>query len=147
MNEQNESGFDNYGMYAEPQQDAAPAKPTAPEKSLVVPAMKLYLIRNARGQYFNWSNGPDPWGSLSEACIYRNSIDAGKDAHSFGPLAEVVEIDLLAPIRILRELFETGDLEDHFYHIRETECLGWEGPKLVRWGKAVEVAKKLMENL
>ena len=48
------------------------------------------------------------------------------------------------PIQVLRDLFEAGDLEDHFYAIREREGQGWEGPRMVKWGAACEAARKLM---
>lgn len=48
------------------------------------------------------------------------------------------------PIQVLRNLFEAGSLEDHFYAIRESEGQGWEGPRMVKWGKACEAARKLM---
>jgi hypothetical protein len=50
------------------------------------------------------------------------------------------------PIRVLHELFESGDLEDHFYHIRESEGEGWEGPRMLRWGRACEQARQLLKG-
>ena len=35
--------------------------------------------------------------------------------------------ELPDPIQVLRDLFEAGDLEDHFYAVREREGQGWEG--------------------
>jgi hypothetical protein len=137
-----DSKFDDHGMYMD-----ADWKPPAPRRPAAIPAMKLYLVRDHTGRYFNWTNGPDPWGPLSEARIYRDYVEVENDGWTARPAVEVIEIDTLAPIRILRELFETGHLEDHFYAIRENEGQGWEGPQIVRWGKAVEAAKKLMENL
>ena len=54
--------------------------------------------------------------------------------------------ELPDPIRVLHDLFEAGDLEDHFYAIREREGQGWEGPRMVKWGKACEAARKLMNR-
>jgi hypothetical protein len=57
----------------------------------------------------------------------------------------VVQTDKLPdPIQVLRDLFEAGGLEDHFYAIREREGLGWDGPRMMKWGKACEAARKLM---
>ena len=36
--------------------------------------------------------------------------------------------ELPDPIQVLQDLFEAGDLEDHFYAVREREGQGWEGP-------------------
>jgi len=33
---------------------------------------------------------------------------------------------------VLHELFEAGDLKNHFYATREREELGWEGPRMKR---------------
>jgi hypothetical protein len=52
--------------------------------------------------------------------------------------------ELPDPIQVLRDLFEAGGLEDHFYDIREREGQGWEGPRMVKWGKACEAARRLM---
>ena len=54
--------------------------------------------------------------------------------------------ELPDPIRVLHDLFEAGDLEDHFYAIREREGQGWEGPRMVKWGKACGAARKLMNR-
>ena len=54
--------------------------------------------------------------------------------------------ELPDPIQVLHDLFEAGDLEDHFYAIREREGQGWEGPCMVKWGKACEAARKLMNR-
>ncbi len=48
------------------------------------------------------------------------------------------------PIQVLKDLFEAGDLENHFYDIREREGQGWNGPRMVKWGKVCEAARKLM---
>jgi len=56
------------------------------------------------------------------------------------------ETDLPDPIQVLRDLFEAGGLEDHFYAVRESEGEGWEGPRMVKWGNACEAAKKLMKS-
>ncbi len=50
------------------------------------------------------------------------------------------------PIQVLHDLFEAGHLEDHFYAVRESEGQGWEGPRMVRWGKACEAARKLLNR-
>lgn len=52
--------------------------------------------------------------------------------------------ELPDPIQVFRDLFEAGNLEDHFYAVREREGQGWEGPRMVKWGKACEAARKLM---
>jgi len=54
--------------------------------------------------------------------------------------------ELPDPIQVLRDLFEAGGLEDHFYDIREREGQGWEGPRMVKWGRACEAAKELMKS-
>lgn len=48
------------------------------------------------------------------------------------------------PIDVIRRLFEVGCLEDHFYAVRDSECQGWEGPRMLAWGKACEDAAKLL---
>jgi hypothetical protein len=53
---------------------------------------------------------------------------------------------LLDPIKVLRDLFETGDLEDQAYIIREVEGQGSGGPKVCRWMQARNDAKTLMES-
>lgn len=50
------------------------------------------------------------------------------------------------PIRVLHELFEVGDLEDHYYAIREREGQGWDGPLMLRWGKACADARQLLKG-
>jgi hypothetical protein len=50
------------------------------------------------------------------------------------------------PIQTLRDLFDAGGLDDHFYRIRDSEGQGWEGPRMLKWGKACENAHKLMDN-
>ncbi|MGD0038835.1 MAG: hypothetical protein ABSE84_00240 [Isosphaeraceae bacterium] len=50
------------------------------------------------------------------------------------------------PIRVLHELFEVGDLEDHFYAIREREGQGWDGPLMLRWGKACADARQVLQG-
>lgn len=40
----------------------------------------------------------------------------------------------------LRVLFEEG-LEDFCYRVRENEGRGWEGPRMVRFGEAVETLR------
>jgi len=54
--------------------------------------------------------------------------------------------ELPDPIQVLRDLFEAGSLEDHFYAIRESEGQGWEGPRMLRWGKACEAARQLLNE-
>ena len=54
--------------------------------------------------------------------------------------------ELPDPIQVLHDLFEAGDLEDHFYAVREREGLGWEGPRMRRWGRACEQARELLKN-
>jgi len=49
-------------------------------------------------------------------------------------------------VRVLHELFEAGDLEDHFYHIKKSEGQGYEGPRMLRWGKACHEAKQLLKG-
>ncbi len=48
------------------------------------------------------------------------------------------------PVLVLRDMIEAGHLEDHFYAIRESEGQGWEGPRMVKWSKACEAARKLL---
>ncbi len=57
-----------------------------------------------------------------------------------------METQLPDPIQVLHELFEAGHLEDHYYHIRDSEGLGWEGPRMLRWGKACADARKLLRD-
>jgi len=54
--------------------------------------------------------------------------------------------ELPDPIQVLHDLFEAGDLEDHFYAIREAEGKGWEGPRMVKWGEACQKARQLLKN-
>ena len=54
--------------------------------------------------------------------------------------------ELPDPIQVLHDLFEAGDLEDHFYAIRENEGKGWEGPRMLRWGEACQKARQLLKN-
>ena len=49
-------------------------------------------------------------------------------------------------LRVLHELFEVGDLDDHFYAIREREGEGWDGPLMIRWGEATAKARELLKN-
>jgi hypothetical protein len=53
--------------------------------------------------------------------------------------------DLPDPIDVIHRLFEAGHLEDHFYAVRDSECLGWDGPRMLAWGKACEDADNLMK--
>ena len=50
------------------------------------------------------------------------------------------------PIRVLHDLFEAGGLEDHFYAVRDREGKGWEGPRMLQWGKACEEARQLLKG-
>ena len=54
--------------------------------------------------------------------------------------------ELPDPIQVLRDLFEAGSLEDHFYAIRESEGEGWNGPRMLKWGKACEAARQLLNG-
>ncbi len=54
--------------------------------------------------------------------------------------------ELPDPIQVLRDLFEAGNLEDHFYAVREQEGEGWEGPRMLRWGRACQQARQLLKN-
>ena len=49
-------------------------------------------------------------------------------------------------VKTLRDLFEAGSLDDHFYHIRDSECEGWHGPRMEKWGAACEAAHQLMDG-
>ncbi|MEN6406197.1 MAG: hypothetical protein ABFC77_06985 [Thermoguttaceae bacterium] len=49
------------------------------------------------------------------------------------------------PIQVLRDLFDAGGLDDHFYDVREREGEGWEGRKMLKWGKATKQAHELMK--
>lgn len=51
--------------------------------------------------------------------------------------------ELPDPIQVLRQLFDTGSLDDHFYRVREG---GWDTPRMQQWGEAVKDAHKLMET-
>ena len=50
------------------------------------------------------------------------------------------------PVQVLHDLFEAGDLDYHFYDIHEREGQGWEGPRIVKWGKACADARRLMQD-
>ena len=54
--------------------------------------------------------------------------------------------ELPDPIQVLHDLFEAGDLEDHFYAVREREGQGWEGPRMKRWGQACDEAWQLLRG-
>jgi hypothetical protein len=49
-------------------------------------------------------------------------------------------------LQVLHDLFEAGSLDDHFYSVREHEGLGWEGPRMKRWGEAVNKAHELLKG-
>jgi hypothetical protein len=49
-------------------------------------------------------------------------------------------------LEVLRQLSQVHNLGDCVYDIRERECLGWEGPKVVAWGKACERAQQLLDH-
>lgn len=49
-----------------------------------------------------------------------------------------------AAIAVLRELNDLTDLESFVYDICESEGLGWEGPKVQRWMKAMKQVRKLL---
>lgn len=53
--------------------------------------------------------------------------------------------ELPDPIQVLRDLFEAGDLDDHFYTVRD-RVGGWDAPLMRQWGTAVSNAHKLMET-
>jgi hypothetical protein len=55
-------------------------------------------------------------------------------------------IALPNPLEVLREMIDAGGLCDHFYDIREREGEGWEGPRMQRWGKACDDARKLLPD-
>jgi hypothetical protein len=54
--------------------------------------------------------------------------------------------ELPDPIQVLHDLFDAGDLEDHFYAVREREGQGWEGPRMKRWGQACDEARQLLRG-
>lgn len=47
----------------------------------------------------------------------------------------------------LRVLFEVESIEDYVYDVRERECEGWEGPRVVAFGEACETLKRVMKEL
>ena len=49
--------------------------------------------------------------------------------------------------QILYDLFSVRDLGDFVYNIRENECKGWDGPKVILWGNACDRAHKLLKKL
>jgi hypothetical protein len=113
--------------------------------------MKLFFIRDkATGLYLEWDRTVQNWvATRDEASLYRSrerAETAIEGLENWLGDYEIEEIDTDAAIQVLRDLFEAGDLDDHFYAIREREGRGWEGPRMVKWGNAVERAKALMEK-
>jgi hypothetical protein len=118
--------------------------------------MKLYLVRNKLGQYLLRDGVFANWGLEDRSSIYHTRIDAkrwGRFAFGYRDDADdyfdIVEIDTEAAkeaVQVLHDLFEAGDLDDHFYSIRESEGLGWEGPRMLKWGKACADARRLMRE-
>ena len=41
---------------------------------------------------------------------------------------------------------KSAAIMDHFYAVRELECLGWEGPDMVAWGAAIEKAQDVLKR-
>lgn len=50
-------------------------------------------------------------------------------------------------LEALKVLFEVEHIEDDCYRVRESELLGWEGPRVVAFGKACETLKRVMKEL
>ena len=115
--------------------------------------MKLYLVRNHSGEFlFLRHNHMVEWGKEEAAEIYHTrelANEAGCFAFHYDDDCEaqfeIVEIDTVAPIQILRELCEAGDLDDHGFTIREYEGKGFGGPRNLRWSAAYDQAKRLLE--
>jgi hypothetical protein len=79
--------------------------------------------------------------------VRRNNRSTGQVRRGMKPptsAAKPTNSTLPDPVQVLRDLFEAGNLDDHFYHIRETEGKGWDGPRMIRWGLACEAAQRLM---
>ena len=114
--------------------------------------MKIYLVRNLAGKYLNTRHIRFPlWLEEDEAELYHTEESAqlaGESAFDFDDDCEklyTIEcIDTEAAIQVLRDLFEAGNLDDHFYSVRAHEALGWDGPRMVKWGLACEAAHLLM---
>lgn len=116
--------------------------------------MIRYMVCNKEGQYLSVCT-PHlfTWGPEDNATLYRDhqgANDAGTyvflDTDNPKDHFTVIKIDTQAALRVLHDLFESGDLDDHFYDIREREGLGWEGPRMLQWGKACEEARQLLKG-
>ena len=91
--------------------------------------------------------GMDP--NLEAWCMYETAAGCVLNALPTpnGIVMPSTPVDELPnPVQVLRDLFEAGGLEDHFYAVREHEGLGWEGPRMLKWGAACEAARKLMNR-
>lgn len=54
----------------------------------------------------------------------------------------------LAEVReALKVLFEAESIEDYVYAVRERECEGWEGPRVVAYGDACQTLKAFIKEL
>lgn len=50
-------------------------------------------------------------------------------------------------LEALQVLFDVEHIEDDCYRVRESELLGWEGPRVGAFGKACEILRKFKEEL
>jgi nitrogen regulatory protein PII-like uncharacterized protein len=114
--------------------------------------MKLYLIRDQiTGLYHHEWDSIYTWVTRDKATLLRSAEEAESTRRIItdGDDRAILEIEVIdeisvAAIQVLRDLFEAGHLEDHYYAICVSEGLGWEGPRMLKWGEACIAAQKLM---
>ena len=100
--------------------------------------LMLATVKSNLERVVNGQAQPEDQRAILMACHYALMELNLSCAMASGELAD--------PIQVLHDLFEAGGLDDHFYAVREREGQGWEGPRMNRWGAAVEQAHKLLEG-
>ncbi len=123
--------------------------------------MKIYLIRNPAGLYLDWTPADLPRKESEAGQWVTTRADASRylDRETAEGLSEnltanynlpcaVEEIDFEAgqkALKVLATLYEIRDLGDFIYTVRDSEGLGWEGPRVTQWNDACQLAEELIK--
>ncbi len=96
------------------------------------------LGRIVRDAYVRWALlQPHPRPSLS---LSWEEVDES-DREGYQQIGEAVADDV---VQVLRDMYEILHLDDLVYNVRDSEGLGWDGPKVKAWADACERARKLL---
>ena len=117
--------------------------------------MKLFFIkRTDTGQYLEWQRIVPRWTTRDNAVVYRSHAFAADTADTISSNDNIpVEIETYdiddgqEALKVLATLESILPLGDMIYQVRDSEGLGWDGPKVKAWGAACDRAERLVKPL